>query len=253
VTRRWPEKRAIAAGAFHLGETLARRPRVLIGSVPTGSPIVLWSRDRNHRHIYFYREHEPEVTAVIRRFIKPGATFFDVGANAGFFTLIARDLGAKVHAFEPNPAIVSLLLRSAPPEDPRVAAIPAACSDRSGALALYLDDDTNTGMASVEKPSGRWIDVPVITLSEYWRATDATPDLMKVDVEGHEYQVLRGAAELIKAVGPALIVEVTTEATFQLLASWGYAPYRIGRENWTPLDDTPRCDGGYQNILFTRD
>jgi FkbM family methyltransferase len=253
VTRRWPEKRAVSACAFHLGEALARRPRVLVGRVPTGSPIVLSSRDRHHRHIYFYREHEPDVTSLITKLVKPGATFFDVGANAGFFTLLARDLGARVHAFEPNPKIVSLLLRSAPPEDSRVAVIPAACSDRSGSLALYLYDDTNTGMASVEKPAGRRIDVPAVTLSEYWRRTEARPDLIKVDVEGHEYQVLCGAAELIEAVRPDLIVEVTRRATFQLLATWGYAACQIGREDWTTLHETPRCDAGYQNLFFTRD
>ena len=230
---------------------LAATPRVLIGEVPTGSRIALSSPDHQHRHIYWFAEYEPEVTSLVHQVIKPGSVFFDVGANVGYFTLLARDLGASVHAFEPNPVVRALLERSLSFDDQRVVVVAAACSDQPGTVALYYQDPRNTGMASVEKVTATKVDVAATTLSDYWRATGVAPDLIKIDVEGHEYKALLGAGDVIESVHPDLVVEVTEHRTVDWLVRRGYAAHTLGARGPQPVDDTLSFENGFVNMYFS--
>jgi FkbM family methyltransferase len=241
----------VTSGTYHLGEAIGARRRLLVGAVPTGSRIALSSQDRQHRQIYFFGCDEPEVTAVVTRLLRPGSTFFDVGANAGWFTLIARDLGADVHAFEPNPAILALLERSRAFDPERITIVPAACSDASGTLPLYLLEDTNSGMASLDKPAGRRVDVPVVTIADHAVCVGATPDLIKIDVEGHEYWAVTGALPLLDGANPVLIVETTEERTVALLADHGYTASALTPDGRRPLRDDDLA-AAYCNVLFER-
>lgn len=251
ITRRWPERRAVRTGAYYVGEVLGRQDRVLIGRVATGSVIALSSRDRQHRHIYFYEDYEPEVLAVLRQLVRRGSTFYDVGANAGYFTLAASDLGAEVHAFEPNPDVRALLERSATMNGASARINSAACSDTMGMMALYLQDSTNTGMASLEKPTDQRVDVPVTTIAAYAALSGAIPDVIKIDVEGHEHQVIAGALPLLETESPALIVETTEQRTVDLLTSRGYVAEAITPNGPRPMEFVD-FGSGYANVLFRR-
>src|SRR5688500_9184540 len=76
--------------ASRLGELLGENPaRVLRGRLPSGGRILLLAGDHAHRHIYFYGEYEPEVTRAFEDLLRPGLVVFDVGANAGYFSLLS--------------------------------------------------------------------------------------------------------------------------------------------------------------------
>jgi FkbM family methyltransferase len=243
ITRRWKR------GAWRLGGALGGR--VLVGRLLGGSPIVLSMRDHQHRAIYFYGEYEPEITALFRGLLQPGSTVFDVGANAGYFSILSRELGATVHAFEPNPNVRALLTRSVSLGTGGIEVVPAACSDHEGTMPLYLSDPANTGMTSLTKPTDRHVEVDVITLDGYASRVHATPDFVKIDVEGHEREVLAGARELLERAKPVVIAETSSAETLQFMAALGYQAHRILPDGSTPAHDGRlELVGGYENICF---
>lgn len=225
-------------GAYQIGEALG--DRVLVGRTPGGSPIALSMRDHAHRSIYFYGDYEPEITAVFKRLVQPGSTVFDVGANAGYFALLSAELGATVHAFEPNPAVRALLSRSVELGSGAITVVPCACSDHEGTMPLYIAEAGNTGRSGLMVERGTKVDVEVITLDAYTERTGARPQLIKIDVEGAEADVLRGMSTVLERDRPKLIIELhvtrgevphaTHDEVAELLEQAGYASSPIGSE-----------------------
>ena len=131
----------------------------------------------------------------------------DVGAHTGTYALAARAAfgpRAQIHCFEPNPALFEFL-QPRLEHDPGIACHEAALSSESGSAPLFLDR-TGSSRASLIEDSfdvtGRAIvhthEVSVTTLDGF--AGDAGIsyiDVLKLDVEGHELEVLRGAGELL--------------------------------------------------------
>jgi FkbM family methyltransferase len=249
LTQRYSHLRAVRAGAYKLGEALG--DRVLVGRTPGGSPMALSMRDHHHRAIYFLGEHEPEITALFRRLLTPGATVYDVGANAGYFSVLACELGsAAVHAFEPNPRIRALLEHSARLGGSAIEVVAAACGEREGTAALRLSDPANTGMTSLAD-DGEGIAVALVTLDGYAERTGTQPDLVKIDVEGQEREVLAGASRLLRDARPIVIAEIGSEATLRLMTGHGYSAHRILGDGTTVAHDGRlRLVGGYENVCF---
>ena len=249
LTRRWRHTRLVRAGAYRIGEALG--DRVLVGKTLGGSQMALSMRDHQHRAIYFYGEHEPEITALFRSLVRPGSVVFDVGANAGYFSILSRELGATVHAFEPNPNVRALLRKSVSLGPGGITVVAAACSDEPGTMPLYLSEPGNTGLTSLIVPTSRSVEVDVITLDEYAHRTRTRPSLVKIDVEGHEREVLAGASELLETARPTVIAEAGSLATIELMESHGYTPRRILADGSTaPHDGELQAVGGYENICF---
>jgi FkbM family methyltransferase len=256
LTRRWRHSRLMRASAYKIGEALG--DRVLIGKTLGGSPMALSMRDHQHRAIYFSGEYEPEITALFRSLVTPDSVVFDVGANAGYFSILSRELGASVHAFEPNPNVRALLAKSVRLAPGGVTVAPggitvvaAACSDHEGTMPLYLSDPSNTGMTSLTTPAERSVEVDVITLDEHSHRTGTRPSLIKIDVEGHEHEVLTGARALLESSRPTVIAEVGSPATLELMAGCGYEPRRILPDGSTTAHDGQlHTVGGYENVCF---
>src|SRR2546426_8633981 len=143
---------------------------------------------------------------------------FDVGANVGCHTLVmANAVGAtgRVMAFEPNPAIFERLRANlCLNRFTQVETVPLCLSDRAGRQTLFapLDDDYNQGLASVHRENldrrSRAIEVRSVTLDDFvsTRALERL-DLLKIDVEGHEFQVVRGARQVLQQLRPLLVLE----------------------------------------------
>lgn len=249
LTRRFRHTRPARIGAYRLGEALG--DRVLVGTTPGGSPIALSMRDHQHRSIYFHGEHEPDVTALFRRLVQPGCTVFDVGANAGYYAILAAELGASVHAFEPNPQVRALLSRSVILGTGEIQVVAAACSERQGRMPFSISEPGNTGMSSLGPGTGACIEVDVLTLDGYASAGGLQPDLLKIDVEGHEREVLAGAERVLRSARPVVIVETGGRDTLDLMARFGYLPERILADGSTaPHDGRLELIGGFENICF---
>jgi len=261
AARTFPTWRPATALAFYAGDTLATEGRELVGRLRTGSDIHLLAADYMHRHIYFFGQYEPSTTRFLQSIATPGWTFLDVGANAGYFSLLAHDLGgsgSSIHAFEPNPRLADLLERSAASK-PGIHVVRAACSDTTGPVDLHLSTtEGNTGLSTLRTDvldrSAARIVVSAVTLDEYCQEHAIRPDLMKIDVEGHELDVLRGAgAVLASHTLRAVICEFAPERAevnplFELMAEHRYTPRSLG-----PAGELiPFTPGGLQNIVFVR-
>lgn len=237
--------------AYRAGEALG--DRVLLGTTLGGSPMALSMRDHQHRAIYFYGEYEPEIAALFRRYVRPGDVVFDIGANVGYFSVFAVELGARADAFEPNPAVRALLERTSSFADGAITVVPAACSDSPGTMPLYLSEPGNTGMTSLVGDSSlRSVQVAVTTVDEYAASREQDPDFIKIDVEGVAHEVLAGARATLRRAQPVVMAEVSSPATLDLMASFGYEAFRIrGDGSTVPHDGTLETVGGYENVLFT--
>ena len=219
--------------------------------MPSGAPLFLTSREHSHRAIYFYGSYEPEVAAVFDRVVRPGDTVIDVGANVGYLSLYARDLGASVHCFEPHPAMAALIRRSA---NGTVVVNELACGDAEGVLPLYLADDGRTAISSLHADAYQigtaTLDVGVITLDSYVQRHDLTPSLVKFDVERHELQALRGARTLLREHRPDVIAEIVgCPEALELLFGFGYRAWRIEKDGLTPLPQLRRDD--WADVYFS--
>jgi FkbM family methyltransferase len=252
--RRLRTRRVGRSLAYRYGERLGRTRAVLVSRLDSGSEIVLSPHDRQHRHLFIYGSYEPEVAGLLDRLLGPGKVFFDVGANAGYFALRARDLGAEVHAFEPNPDVRALLGLSIARDGRGITANPEAVSRASRqVLTFYVSENGNTGMSSLERPTERSIDVTTIALDDYVERTGAHPDLVKIDVEGHQLSVLAGASQLLSAGHTDLVVEITSPEQVALLAGHGYVAYRLLPDGSLDGWDGYIPNGGFANLFFSRD
>ena len=187
------------------------------------------------------------VSECLWRLLEPGETALDVGANIGHMTgLMARRLGqgGKVMAFEPHPDLFSALQDNIFRWRQRSGLAPielvqAGVSSKSGAGMLHVPQEfsANHGVASLNQPLGdgfRDYEVALVTLDELPGV--AAIGVMKLDVEGHELDVLRGAQELIgrKAIRDIIFEEhdVTPTPVTDYLEAHGYAVFHL---DVTPL------------------
>jgi FkbM family methyltransferase len=153
--------------------------------------------------------------------LSEGAVFFDVGAHIGYFSLKASaKVGSmgRIVAFEPNPEILKLLRENIVANKAgNVLVEPIACTDREQTLTLWASASFNTGMSSLARENAeisyeeppRPYTVRGRPIDDVVRELDLTKvNAIKVDVEGVEVEVLRGAMKTLKRFHPKLVIEV---------------------------------------------
>jgi len=153
----------------------------------------------------------PSLAPVLDASLRAGDTFVDVGANIGVYSLwAARRVGAsgRVYSFEPVPSTRELLERNvAENEFEQVEVVPKGVGAKPGSLRLHVIPGASGLSSRYSRASGSSVEVEVeiVTLDDFFRARDV-PRAMKVDVEGMEHEVLRGAAGLLSGVQPPALV-----------------------------------------------
>jgi FkbM family methyltransferase len=183
---------------------------------------------------YAFGLSEPHVQHAIAEALEPGAIFFDVGANVGFFTLIgARAVGPAGHvfAFEPNPSSRAVLERNAAANGfgDRISVLPCALGSAPG-RAMFASRNVLTARLA---PNG--------DLSVEVRALDdlalPRPNLVKIDVEGEEEAAIEGMRRILALGGPTLIVETHDESTRvpEMLEAAGYSVTQLEGEGMPHL------------------
>lgn len=173
----------------------------------------------------------------VRHFVerlRPAMTVWDVGANAGLYTLAsARAVGAagRVVAFEPMPRNLQFLRRHIVLNGlTNVEVCDAAVSDAEGVVRMADGDSPSEFHVA---PDGAWL-IRAVTL-DGWRAGDPrrAPDLVKIDVEGAEGAVLRGGARLFAELRPTVYLALHGEdqrrECLQWLDRWGYRTTSLDR------------------------
>lgn len=174
--------------------------------------------------------YELQKQRAMMRFVKPRMTIYDIGAQAGFYTLFfSRLVGSDglVYAFEPSANAVRFLLAHVSRNRLiNVKVVQTAVADKSGLCSFTFDRVTTENMISREQDTG--LMVPATTLDEIRLAS---PDLIKMDVEGAESAVLQGAKQTIEHHRPILFIALhgrdQQEACREILWSAGYRLYDL--------------------------
>jgi FkbM family methyltransferase len=190
-----------------------------------GSLMNIDLRDAIQSYIYFFGLFEPTITYYVKQTLSRGDIFIDIGANVGYYTLLAAKLvgpSGKVFSIEASPAIFRMLLNNLELNSTtNVTAVNVAITDVPREVTVYLHDETNLGgstiMSAVAAKRATAVEgvVPGLPLPSV-----LDPDvirkarLIKIDVEGAEWGVLLGLRKLIPALSPytEIILEVDPRA-----------------------------------------
>jgi FkbM family methyltransferase len=177
-------------------------------------------------------DHEPIVRDFLLTRFKEGKAFVDVGANVGAYSLRAASRGMKVYGFEPHPGNVKVLRRNAEANHLSIDLFEYALGSSEGEVKL-------SKMGAISRiTEGDGIPVKIRTLDSF---DLPAADLMKVDVEGHELEVLKGAMKTLERFHPQIVIEMhhwigaESEAElFDILTDIGYRfeyldRYAVGR------------------------
>jgi FkbM family methyltransferase len=163
--------------------------------------------------------YEEGTLRLITRLLGHGGIFIDVGANIGLMTLHAASIlqrSGRVVAFEPVPNVYQLLQQNVDINNfSNVKAENSAVGATNGTMDIYQNLDVNRGSATLSRSNDAVppITVPVVALDDYVRRnTIRDIACMKIDVEGWELEVLRGAHDTLSGTtAPACIIECSTQ------------------------------------------
>jgi len=178
-------------------------------------------------HGYWLGSYEMNKSLAFERLIPTGAVTYDIGANVGYFSLLAAELAGpegQVYAFEPLPRNVEFLRKHIKINHiDNIKVVEAAVSDHSG--EAHFDLGASSAMGHLTETDG--IKVRMVALDELLAAGELRPpDYMKVDVEGAEFEALKGARRLLEKYHPVLFLDThQREAhlpTIELLQELGY-------------------------------
>jgi FkbM family methyltransferase len=195
--------------------------------------------------------------------LQAGDTFVDVGANVGVYSLLAGSVaGTEVWAYEPSTEARARLVENIELNwlSSRTRVRPVAAGATPGASRLTVGLDCTNHLVEGERaPAGTGATeaVEVVRLDDDLRPRQPVA-LVKIDVEGHEAQVLDGARTLLAEAHPALVIEANDPAAIAaILEPLGYAPYRyeprtrqLTAASWDPR--TAGADAS-RNVLALHD
>jgi FkbM family methyltransferase len=158
-------------------------------------------------------DYEPHLTAVFERHCRPGMTVVDVGANLGYFSLLAARLvgpSGRVVALEPNSENCRLLLSSLRLSGlSNVELLPVAADEAPGWAYYSTHVGSNGGLIDDGDLLSRFgVVVPTFRLDDL---VDGPVGLLKLDVEGAEGRVVRGATRIIEQDRPVVTTELKEE------------------------------------------
>lgn len=235
-------------------------PVVVPHAEPGLSLLILPRRSKAEWLAGGFHNYEVEEVACARQWLRPADTVFDVGAHIGFYATLFSRLApsGRVVAFEPDPANLELLRRNLDRNRAaNVTLVARAVSETSGIRKFAIDGATgSSGTLEFDLAYGSRLEgaaqgfrsVTTMTLDQAGEEFGAA-DFVKIDVEGHELPVLRGAGRLLaNARLRALIVEVSNDAArpavFELLKRHGFTlvDIRSGQER----------EGIYGSLLAVR-
>jgi FkbM family methyltransferase len=148
---------------------------------------------------YLVGGSEPDVQRMVAR-LGPGDVLYDVGANIGFFSLIAARNGATAIAFEPSPTAATLLRRNARANQLDIQLFTVAIGEAPGHALLSADQHLTARIGHHGTP------VRVVRLDDV--DDIPPPTLVKIDVEGFETHVLRGMTRILRTHNPLIICEI---------------------------------------------
>lgn len=190
--------------------------------------------------------YEDDVAELFRHILRPGMSVIDIGANIGFFTMLSASLvglSGRVLAVEPNPRNARMIEASRSMNGfDNVTVLQAAAGRETGMLALHTSH--SNGTTSSVKEAGTAVlsaqTVPCLALDQLIPFGQRV-DLIKIDVEGAEYNALSGCERILRTSRPVVVSEfspgmlpgisgVSGEAYLRWLSGFGYKLRALGSE-----------------------
>lgn len=227
------------------------RPSGIVLVEVEGSKMYVDSRDSEiATSLLRWGLYEKYETALFKKLVKDGMVVVDVGANIGYFTILASRLAGvkgKVFAFEPEPYNFDLLRKNV--EENRcsnVTTIKKAVFSKSGLMKLFLEENNLGGHslseAAVYKMAGSTT-IEAISLDEFFEDKHLKVDFIKLDAEGSEMAILEGMADLIRKNDNLTII---TEFSPALLSKSGFSPMgfltKLAAHGFTLYEIGPRIE-----------
>lgn len=258
ITRRYPVRTSWRWLYWQARQLVTDKPKVM--SFVRGTQLAVYPREGLTGYWYVVQP-EYEEMSFLERFLRPGDTFLDVGANAGAFAVLAVSFGCQVVAFEPVPSAFRRLEENAALNH-RFGSI-TALNQAAGSAAATLRMSTGFGTGNRILRTGEDLpstEVAVVTL-ESAIPTLSKPTFVKIDVEGHEWEVIQGATALLQSehlIG--LMIETFRSHNWKLpglrsledrLREYGFEPYHYEVETNSILR-LDRPDEGLDNTFYFR-
>jgi FkbM family methyltransferase len=207
-------------------------------SVP-GGEVLANLDDYVGRAAFFVGDLDRKITWICKKIAREGDTVIDIGANIGIVTVLLAKLVGKlghVHSFEPNPSLSSSIRQAIKRNQINNTTVHAvALGSKNETLELIIPKG-NAGAASLIRDSNRSesdiVNVPVVPLDQLCKEKNINSiRLIKIDVEGFEYEVFLGAQHVLSNIKPdAILFEMNNrtsdnfyeEPLIKLLYSFGY-------------------------------
>jgi len=208
------------------------------------------SRDVMFRELWLHGYYQDDVLVALANLLRPGDTFWDIGANFGLMSLwVDHRFGGAVRtvAFEPSPAVARTLRKNLALNHARAVAVEEIClSDRPGEVTFYTSADHSwnaTLIPSFASKHGEDVAIRVnATTMDAYAAAHGPPTAIKLDVEGAEHLVIMGGQALLRDHDVAIVAEYNTAALAEvglsptqyldLFTRVGYRPCHMRRPLW---------------------
>jgi FkbM family methyltransferase len=209
----------------------------------------LWSSACSYEYILGNYE-DPETMKTFLSWLKPGSVFYDLGANVGYYALIANRLidSGKIYSFEPSPAARELfekhtMINKGLITNNNITLLPFAISDAEKKIefsnnTVQQEGNTYIKTSGVFTEAEETISVQCHSIDGLMKQGYSKPDMIKIDVEGAEFDVLKGAVETLKQYKPDILLAThdchlpgVKDRCLDLLRQLGYELKHTGRHN----------------------
>ena len=215
--------------------------------------------------------YERQKTELFKKMVKEGMVVVDLGANIGYYTLMAARLvgeSGRVFAFEPEPNNYALLVKNIEANGySNVIPMRKAVSNKNGEIKLFLAPEARDTSRIYDSQNGRESMVIKATcLDEFFKDYDGNIDFIKIDIEGAEMLALEGMTETIRRNKKLVIITEchaeglsmcgsSPEAYLGKLMEYNFKLYQM-KEPLTPIDIATavrRCGHSAINLLCLRE
>lgn len=209
-------KRNIAESAHDLIRSIAGKLQIKYLPIIFNRKIIFITTERWRAYRLNY---EPYIAKIIKNNLSQNNIFFDVGAYYGYWTLFSSQIVGKsgrVVAFEPSPSF-NILQKNIKFKN-NCKAYNNCVSNRNSKMIFFAQGESSSsslveGITKIneEKRPGieiNSIETETITLDSFCKDNKILPNLIKIDVEGHEFKVLEGTIDLLRTHDPKLLIEI---------------------------------------------
>jgi len=200
---------------------------------------------------------EEKTTKLFIHLAKKSQSFLDIGAHIGWYSILAKKMNPeiKVWALEPNPPVFEQLIKNVAANEISINCEKKAASDTNGTKLFYLGAPGLSSSSGLRPEVGgdSTIIVETIAIDKFIANSQIEIlDLIKIDVEGHELEVLKGMEQTILSMHPIIIFEVSQmvdnyDEIYAYLGGFNYAFYCIELEQYR---NETSCPAEFKHVNY---